>query len=142
MSRNKGKLIVVVLAFVVLTMASLACNETEDVSAASKPTPNPAQIKNIAMENAYEFGKTIFVFPEYDETEGRYALCNGMERIVFLRSGSTKTIVLTTQEAANLSLCREAESGYNNLQSLHGSQPGDYYEWGSDMGLGVTPYSQ
>jgi len=125
---------------VVVTLLLAGCG----VDVAPEPVElSPAQIKQQAMEDAAYYDETVFEFPVYDEAGGKYALCYGTQRIVYLRSGETKRIKLSLQEAANLSFCKEnSNGGYNIMSGLGNASPGDYFAWvGEARALRVTTYT-
>ena len=137
MSQSKGKLIMIVLAFVVLAMASLACGGSDNpVAAAPELTATPWSRQDI-IASAYEQGRAVFVF--HGEREG-LALCNGTTRLASLKeAGKEYMFKFDTQESANLTFCQRNELGnYETLQDISGVSPGDYLSWDSNLSLGWT----
>ena len=129
MSQSRGKLIVVILAFVMLAMSSLACGPVKEVAAgmAGPPTPTPVPTpteREIRIEGARSRGAALF---QYKGTAKGMAICYGTERILSLDDGSVKEFRLTSQEAANLSLCQRNDAGnYNMHQDISGVEPGEW----------------
>lgn len=88
----------------------------------------PSEIRQ-RMEQAHDNGAMLF---QYKRDVAGMALCSGKQWIADLDT-SVKEVKLTTQEMANLTLCKhdpETES-YYVMQEINWINPGDYLVWES-----------
>ena len=118
-----------ILALIVVGGAITGCGK-EEVSVSD--TLSPAQVKQQAMEDAAYYNSFVVEFNyEHATDSDRYAICNGIEKIISLDKGETRRAELSSQEALNASLCEwNEESGrWGAVQDIGGVSPGDYLVW-------------
>lgn len=128
---NKGKLIVVILAFVVLAMSNMACVSEIATGMAGPATPTPVPTpteRAIRIAGAASRGATLF---QYTGTAKGMAICYGTQRLLSLDDSSVKEFRLTSQEVGNLSLCQRNDLGnYDIHQDISGVGPGEWLVFG------------